>query len=109
MGICNSQISMQVTFIHEGAKKDGTLMIGQGLFGDLYDSIATTKQNLSKKYDIPVENMDITFGPTNTKWEESQSLSSVQVTVHRGVNIAFKGGDGLKFMENVDKHRFRAQ
>ena len=60
---------MQVTFTHNDAKKDGTLMVGQSIFGDLYDSIATTKKNLSAKYNIPAEHIDISFGPTHGKWQ----------------------------------------
>ena len=107
--ICNSTISMQVTFTHNGAKKDGTLMVGQSLFGDLYDSIDTVKQRIADKYSIPANDLDISFGPTQKNWTGSQSLSSVQVTVHRGVDIAFKSGDAEKYWSNVDTYRFKAQ
>ena len=59
---------MQVTFTHDGAKKDGTLMIGQGIFGDLYESIDTIKAKLSDKYSIPNSDIDISFGPTQKSW-----------------------------------------
>ena len=107
--ICNSQVSMQVIFSHDGTKKDGTLMVGQSIFGDLYNTIDEVKANIGAKYNIPVEHIDISFGPTHTKWTGSDTLSATQVTVHRGVFVAFKGGDAEKYWQNADTYRFKAE
>ena len=80
------------------------------MLGDLYDTVETVKANLSKKYNIPVEHMDINFGfHTNSKFTDSTTLTELQVTVHRGFNVKFKGGNADTYMENADTYKFKSQ